>query len=456
MAGIQLSGLVSGLDTQTIITQLMTIERQPRTRIELDQSATQKRQSLLQDISAKVTTLKTAADALKSTATWIDTQTATSADESKVSIIRTGGAPPGGYDISISQLASAERQTYAFQTSASASQLAITNQDGSARTTVSLAAGATIDDAVAAINSSTDAGVYAVNVNGALVLAAKGTGAASGFSVTGAGAQTDRVAGQDALFSIGTTSYQRSTNVVSDALPGTTLTLKGKTSGTDTVGVTVSPPGPDVAGVTTKIQAFVDAYNALVTTTRADLNEKRVPGAATTADVQRGTLFGDTGLSSMLSSLRSTVGTTIAGLTGLTSLADIGISTGAANTGAAVNQDAVDGKLTIDKDKLTAALQANPLGVRTLLGGTSGINGFAQAFSDTISPFAGAGGILDQRISSATSDLSTIADKLTDFDARMDMKQDYYQKQFTALETAMQASQTQTNALAGLISSSGS
>jgi flagellar hook-associated protein 2 len=206
--------------------------------------------------------------------------------------------------------------------------------------------------------------------------------------------------------------------------------------------------------VTNAVQSFVDAYNAVVTTVRADLDQKRVPGAATTADVQQGTLFGDSGLSGMLSSLRSTVGTVFPGLTGLTSLADIGVSTGAPNTGATVNQDAVDGKLTIDKDKLTAALQANPLGVRTLLGGTAGTNGFAQAFSDTISPFEGAGGILDQRISSAASDLSTIAGKLVDFDARMDMKQDYYQKQFTALETAMQASQTQTNALAGLISRS--
>jgi flagellar capping protein FliD len=33
MAGIQLSGLVSGLDTQSIISQLMAVERQPRTRI---------------------------------------------------------------------------------------------------------------------------------------------------------------------------------------------------------------------------------------------------------------------------------------------------------------------------------------------------------------------------------------------------------------------------------------
>lgn len=453
MAGIQLSGLSSGLDTQTIISQLMSIERQPRTRMTLDQSATTKRQGLLQDISTKLTTLKSAADALKSAGTWADSQTVASADESKVSVTRTAGAPPGGYDIAISQLASAERRTYDFQPSASATQLQLFNQDGSTRATIDLAANASVDDAVAAINSSTDAGVYAVNVNGDLVMAAKGTGAASAFSATGAGAQSDRVAGQDAMFKIGSVDYQRATNVVSDALPGTTLTLKGKTSGTDTVGVTVGNPGPDVAAVTGKVQAFVDAYNALVTTTRADLDEKRVPTASTTADVQKGTLFGDTGLSGMLSTLRASVAAAVPGLTGLTSLSDIGISTGAANGAAAINQDAVDGKLTIDKDKLSAALQSNPLGVRTLLGGTSGTDGFAQAFSTAVSPFQGAGGILDARITSAGSDLSRIAQRLTDFDARMDLKEAFYQKQFTALETALSASQTTSNALSGYLAS---
>ena len=38
MAGIQLSGLASGLDTASIIDSLMAVERQPRTRIEMRQA----------------------------------------------------------------------------------------------------------------------------------------------------------------------------------------------------------------------------------------------------------------------------------------------------------------------------------------------------------------------------------------------------------------------------------
>jgi flagellar hook-associated protein 2 len=453
MAGIQLSGLASGMDTASIISQLMAIERTPRTKITLDQSATTKRQSLLQDINTKLTALKAANDDLKSVTTWLDTQSVESGDATKLTATRTGGAPPGGYDVAITQLATAERRTYDFQSPAADGPLKVLNKDGTERASIDLKAGASVDDAVAAINSNTDANIYAVNVNGDLVLAAKSTGDGSEFSATGAGAETERVAGLNAKLTINGAAVERQSNTITDALPGLTLTLKGKTATGSTVGLTVGTPGPDRDAVTKKVQNFITAYNALVTTTRADLDEKRVPNAKTTADVQKGTLFGDSGLSSMLSTFRSAISAPIAGLTGLTSLADLGISTGAANTGAAVNQDAVDGKLVLDTDKLNAAMDANPLGVRKLLGGLSGTDGFSQSFGALMAPLQGTGGIFDSRVTAATKDLSDIADKLTTFDARMDAKENAYNKKFTALETALQKSQSVGSSLSSYISS---
>jgi flagellar hook-associated protein 2 len=458
MAGIQLSGLVSGIDTQSIISQLMTIEKAPRTKITLDQDATTKRQSLLQDLSTKVTALKSANDDLKSVLSWLDTQTVETGDASKVTVSRTGGAPPGGYDVAISQLASAERQTFSFASPAADGTLNITNADGSARTSIALKAGATVDDAVSAINGSSDSKLYAVNVNGSLVLSAKTTGDTSGFGIAGAGvgAQTERVAGQNALLTINGTSYERQSNTITDAIPGVQFTLKGKTAVGATVGVTVGTPGPDKDSIVTKVKAFVTAYNDVVKTARADLTEKPVVNGSTTADVQKGTLFGDSGLSAMLSQFRSTLSAPIAGLTGLTSMGDIGISTGAANKGSSLNQDAIDGLLTIDETKLRASLDANPNGVRALLGGVSGTTGFGQTFQTVLANYQGSAGLLQSRITSATTDLSDLAAKLTTFDARMDAKQDRLQKQFTAMEAALSASQSAGSSLAGLISSNSS
>src|SRR3954452_19920484 len=185
MAGIQMSGLVSGMDTGAIIEQLMAVEKLPRTKITLHQDATTKRQSLLQEISSKLTSLKFANDDLKSVLTWGDTQTVESADASKFTVTRTAGAAPGGFDVAVNQLASAERQTYKFVSPTADGTLQIANADASARTTIPLKAGATVDDAVAAINSSSTASLYAVNVNGSLVLSAKTTGDTSGFGISG-------------------------------------------------------------------------------------------------------------------------------------------------------------------------------------------------------------------------------------------------------------------------------
>jgi flagellar hook-associated protein 2 len=457
MAGIQLSGLVSGIDTQSIISQLMTIEKAPRTKITLDQDATTKRQSLLQDISTKLTTLKSTNDDLKSVLSWLDTQTVESGDASKVTVSRTGGAPPGGYDVTITQLASAERQTYAFVSPAADGTLDIANADGTARTSVNLKAGATIDDAVSAINGSSTSKLYAVNVNGSLVLSAKTTGDTSGFSISGAGAgtQTERVAGANAKITINGTAYERQSNTITDAIPGVQFTLKGKTAVGNSVGVTVGTPGPDKDAIVAKVKAFVTAYNDVVKTARADVTEKPVKGA-TTADVQTGTLFGDSGLNGMLSQFRATLSSPIVGLTGLTSMSDIGVSTGAANSGSTINQDAVDGLLTVDETKLRASLDADPNGVRALLGGVSGTSGFAQAFGSALSSYQGGAGLIQSRILSATTDLTDLASKLITFDARMDAKQDLLQKQFTAMETAIQASQSVGSSLAGLISSDSS
>ncbi|MCW2985995.1 MAG: hypothetical protein JWR63_3565 [Conexibacter sp.] len=456
MAGIQMSGLVSGLDTASIITQLMAVEKLPRTKITLDQDATTKRQSLLQDVSTKLTSLKFANDDLKSALTWLDTQSVESGDSTKFTVTRTGGSGPGGYDVAVNQLATAERQTYGFVSPTADGTLSIANGDGSARASVALKAGATLDDAVSAINGSATSKLYAVNVNGSLVLSAKATGDSSGFAVSGSGVgtQTERVAGQNAKVTINGTLYERQTNTITDALPGLSITLKGKTSGTDTVGLTVGTPGPDKEKIVAKVKAFVTAYNDVVTTTRADLTDKPVVNAASTADIQKGTLFGDSGLSTMLSQFRTTLSNAVGGLSGVTSMADIGVSTGAAN--ATLNQDSLDGKLTLDEDKLRATLDSNPDGVRALLGGLTGTNGFAQGFGAILTNYQGSSGLIQSRITSATSDLTDLASKLTTFDARMDSKEARLQKQFTALETALSQSNAAGTSLAGLLTSSSS
>src|SRR4051794_37220822 len=114
MAGIQLSGLSSGLDTEGMISQLMAIERQPRTKMTLKQTALHARQDALSAINDKLKSLKTAADALSSVATWAPTQTVAVSNLAEATARVTGGAGPGTYSVNVTRLASAEQRTFAY------------------------------------------------------------------------------------------------------------------------------------------------------------------------------------------------------------------------------------------------------------------------------------------------------------------------------------------------------
>jgi flagellar hook-associated protein 2 len=134
-------------------------------------------------------------------------------------------------------------------------------------------------------------------------------------------------------------------------------------------------------------------------------------------------------------------------------LSEIGISTGATTGDGTVNQDSVDGKLTLDADKLTSALESNPNGVKNLLGAAIGGNGFGQAFDSLMSPELDAGGEFDQEQTQAGDELSGLADQIADMDENLQETQQRLTAQFTAMETALSQSQSQQQWLTGEINS---
>src|ERR687885_1052425 len=89
---INFGGLASGLDTNTIVDQLMAIERQPQTRLKLRQGAIDARKSALSDIATRLKNLRLAAQDLKSPTLRLDTQTVDVNDPTKLAAVRTGGA----------------------------------------------------------------------------------------------------------------------------------------------------------------------------------------------------------------------------------------------------------------------------------------------------------------------------------------------------------------------------
>jgi flagellar hook-associated protein 2 len=445
-SGVQFTGLASGLDTESIITQLMSLEQQPRNRLSLKQVTEQAREDTLTSIRTKLASLKLAAGGLSSAALWAPTQSTDTTDATKVTARRTGGAGPGGYLVEVTNLAASEQRTLTLGDTSAESTLTIKGAWQATGVDINVPAGASLDEVVSAINSNSDAGVYAVNVNDSLVLSSKKTGNSLnfGFAVSGTTLVTETrlKAGTDAVFSVDGVSDKSPTNIVTGGIAGVELTLRAPT--TSPVTVNVGTPAPDKAQAIAAAKAFVSAYNDIVGAVRNELEDKRVAKPQNSTDARKGELFGDSMLSGMLDSMRQSVsGDPAASLT----LAGIGISTGAA-TGAAASADSVDGKLTLNEKALSDALDADPAAVQKLLGGVTGTPGFAQSFAATLDPITRGGGLLDLRIDEADHAVSRIKDQLAGMDQRISMREAYLRKQFATLETALQRSQSQSTDLA--------
>jgi flagellar hook-associated protein 2 len=436
MTGIQITGLASGLDTESIITQLMSIESQPRTRVARQQVTIQARQDTLRSVDTKLTNLKLATSDLRSSLLWTTSQSATSSNDTVLSTRMTGAAAPGAATINVQNLASAEQHTLTTDALDGHTKLTIGAGSASADYTFT-----SIDDLVSQINADDDGSAYAVNVNGSLVLSRRVTGAANGFTVALDDVAIDPTketikAGQDAHYTVDGGAVQPSaSNVVANGVPGIELTLK--TVGTSTVNV--NPPAADPDAVSDKLKAFVSAYNDAVTLIRGELTEKTVSNPRSDADAKQGVLNGDPALSSLLGKLRQTISE--AGLD------QLGVKV--PDTATATDPDALAGKLTFDQKAFDAAWAAGPSAVKAKLGSV-GQSGFAQAFEAVLDPITRAGdGLLDTRVANGARQLSDVKDQLARIDDRLQSKEDYLRKQFAALEEALSRSQSQSSDLAG-------
>lgn len=443
MPSLSVGGLASGLDSDAIVAQLMAAERAPRNRLDLQSRQTTARQTALQDIQGKLTALQTAVANLKSTSLFANVQSLASSDATRVGATRTAGAPAGGFTVSVSQLATAAYATGTWTPPGAATTITVDGHD------TAVAAGATIDDAVSAINSDAAATAWASNVGGQLVLSHRQTGTAVALTASSpALSGVTVVAGQQAQYAINGGAAQTSdSNEITSAIPGVTLSLKGVTSSPVTVSVGV--PGPDPDAITAKAKSFVDAYNAVVDVIRAKTGEQKVRDPQTDADRMKGLLQGDTMLTGLLGQLRVAATSAVAGLPdGRNELADIGISTGAASGTARFSDASVAGRLTFDEAKFRAALAADPAGVKDLLGVT-GAGGAGAALANVLTPALSADGTMDSRLSSTRSRITDLGRQMAAMDDRLALKEKGYKAMFARLETALAASQAQQQWLSG-------
>ncbi len=438
---LQITGLASGLDTNKIISEEMSIYQQPVTNLQNQQTGLTTMNKQLTSIQSELQTLSADALGVGDPTLFMTQQSVTSSDPTRVTATSATGAGVGGYQVSVSQLANSAQATYGFTSPTSDDNISI---NGSAYT---IKAGESVQDFVDSVNGDQNGSVYAAATNsGTVVFSSRQTGASSSVSVTDSGgslALQSSKAGQDALFSVDGTSGSSSSNSVTNAIGGVTLTLTGVTTTSGPITVNVGAPAPNSTNISNALSTFVTQYNKVISDIQTQLSQ-----APSSTDPTQGTLYGDPELQDLLTSMRSMMYSSGSGLpAGAATMDDIGVSTGATTGSGAESASALSGNLTLDPTVLSNMLKSNASGVQAIM------KSWSSSFVNLADNASDPGGTIASRITGDTSQIDTLGNQITSMQSALADKQNFLVQEFAQLEAALSSNQSQSSWLTSQIAS---
>jgi flagellar hook-associated protein 2 len=453
-----LAGLGSNLDINTLVTNLMNVEKVPLKALTDKNTKYQATLSAFGTTKGALSSVQAAAQALKDAMASIPA-TATVSAPTVVSATAAGGATPTNIGLTVQSLAQAQRLysgafasvdtvvgggTLTIDRGSFTNSTFIVNTNIPAAT-ITIPANATLTDILDAINNA-QAGVTASIVNDGsgfrLVLGANDTGAAQGMRINVAdddGNPTDPVglsklaydpaaavnngrnltqarAAADAVFSIDGLPMSRPTNSVADAVASVTLTLTA--TGDTNVSIT-----RDLTKMRSALDDLVKAYNSASGTMKSQTSYD--PATRT-----GGPLNGESSVRGILSQLRRTV-TSSYGVDGdaYRTLSSLGVSFKS------------DGTLSVESTKYNAAMSANAVAASKMIGA------FASTLNDSLTTTLGGDGPLASRTNGLQTAMKRVTDDQTRMQARLDAIEARYRTQFSALDSMLSSMNSTTSFL---------
>jgi len=466
VATISSAGVGSGLDIENIITNLMTIERQPIAQIQKLQTGLKADISAYGRVQGALSALQTATASLKTPAAFAAAKASVS-DSTVLTASARSGAAVGSVTVETSQLAQAQQLTKSGFLSSSAvvgtgtltlelgsySGTTFTaNPDKTPKSITIDSSNQTLAGIRDAINNA-QAGVTAVIVNGdagsQLFLSSNESGTKNAIRISQSGGNggladiafdngatpggmSEKTGPLDAKLKVNGVDVTRSSNTVSDAIDGLTLTLSKTNIGSPvTVGVAA-----DTTTAQTNIGNFVKAYN--------DLNRiLRELTAYDPATKKAGELNGDATIRSIQTQLRSAFGN-VASNGGFSSLSELGMTF------------ASDGSLSVNSSKLTDAL-ANPVkSVSRVFATTNGVDGLAALIDKRITSMTSTDGLVSGKVEGLNLRVSNLDKRTEALETRMTSIEARYRAQFTLLDTTIASMNATSTYLKQQLSSSSS
>jgi flagellar hook-associated protein 2 len=432
-------GMISGLDTTSLINSLVQAEGAPQAQLKTKLSTAQASATAYRSINTRFDAVRTAAESLAKPETWAMAK----ASSSSASVVATLGNTPqtGNLTVNVTAVAATHAMASEGRWAGLDAPAGFTSLDikiGNTTTTIPVGGTGSLADAVKAINAS-DVKVSASTVQVApgqyaLQLTADASGVAASFEVTAGATFKTTSTGADAKLTLGNTpdalQISSPTNNFSGLLPGLTLTVTKPENGV-AVGVTADPEG-----VAAKVKSLVDAVNSALGGIKTYTS---ATGGATAV------LKGDSGLMNLGSQVLSAVSYAV------------GTSGSPAAAGLQLNKD---GTVAFDSAKFTAQLKADPTLVQKLFtgtpaaGATAAVPGVVQRVHELAKKATDTTTGTLVMLAKGRDDLAkNIQTRIEAWDLRLAQRRGTLTRQFTAMETALSSMKNQSTWLAGQINS---
>ncbi|UTI42558.1 flagellar hook-associated protein 2 [Niallia sp. RD1] len=500
---LRIGGLASGMDIDSLVEQLMTAERVPLDKINQKKTYTEWQRDDYREMNSLLLDLdNTIFNGVSKQASFIKKTVAISNSDA-LSVKNVNSTIDFSGSMSINKLATAATMQSKEKTDITNSSEKLTGLVGQTITIkaitkdgklqeeafkVEITSEDTLDSIIAKINKDSGVTAFFDNNSKKISFTAKNTGDNSeGAEII---LEDDGSSGNkffndilkvntdnDRAFNNGSGTKGSNADITYNGLnitrPSNTFTINGvefTAKKVTTEAVTFSST-PDVDGILDTITQFVNKYNEAVEKIRAKTTETKYRDYPPLTDAQKkdmeevdiekwekmaksGTLKSDSILTNVLTKMRSNFSSPVSGTSTYSQLSQIGITT---------TSNYLDGgKLTIDEDKLKAAISANPNAVYELFqkdGATSSEQGIARRLRDTlktamtdITAKAGKSTSVNNTFTLGKV-LNNYADQITRFEDRLTSVENRYWARFTAMESAINKANSQSSYLMNMFSS---
>lgn len=448
---IQFGGLATGLETSSIIEQLMSIERQPIKRLETDKTWLNNRLTAFTELDTRLKSFSDSIKNLNYSDTLLKRSVKQSSEEYLSATVSREALPGTSYQVEVVSLAQVQKSVaesgVSSKTTSSFGMGSLNlSVDGTSHSIDITSANNSLEGIMEAINEA-DLGVRAAIINDGttapyrLILTGEDVGKEFSLNTSGLAGGTDSL-GQfnidDGLGNITNAPVQEATqahirvdgvdiysdsNTVTEAIPGVTLDLlQAKEGSTTSLNIAT-----DKESITSTIEAFATGYNEVISfiTSQSVINEEG-----------GGVLGGDSGINAIKRHLQSMLTQQNKNSGVFSSMSQLGFET------------QKDGTLEVNTKTLSAAINNNLDGVVSLLSGEDGVDGIATKYKDYLYEMTNSGtGMLQGRKESINSNLERIDNQVTKMEARLEQRQKTWEAQFSAMETLVSGLNSQSSYL---------